>query len=142
MKNLEESQVPWKIPYFHHPPFNAGPRHPAVAKELSHFIDLFNKHGVKVVFTGHEHNFQYSEKSPATGDIRYVVSGAGGELRSGNVRGAMERSNIEGWVAKLHYLMVEIEGKEMRITPKSVSQTPVVDRDGRRIPMPLRVTVP
>jgi tartrate-resistant acid phosphatase type 5 len=141
-KNLGESQVPWKIPYFHHPPFNAGPRHPAVARELSHFLDLFKTNGVKVVFTGHEHNFQFSTKNAATGDIRYVVSGAGGELRSGNVRGAMQQSNIEGWVAKLHYLLVEIEGKEMRITPRSFDEVTVVDRNGRRIPMPLRVTVP
>jgi hypothetical protein len=141
-KNLAESQTPWKIPYFHHPPFNAGPRHPAVAKELSHFLDLFKQHGVRVVFTGHEHNFQFSEKNAATGDIRYIVSGAGGELRRGDVRGSMQQSNIEGWVAKLHFVMVEIEGKEMRITPKGAGPTAVVDRNGRPIRMPLRVTLP
>jgi tartrate-resistant acid phosphatase type 5 len=141
-KNLSESRVPWKIPYFHHPPFNAGPRHPAVAKELGHFLDLFKKNGVKVVFTGHEHNFQFSMKNGQTGDIRYIVSGAGGELRNGDVRGSMQSSQIEGWVAKLHYLLVEIDGKEMRITPKSYEEPAVVDRSGRRIAMPLKVTAP
>lgn len=141
-KNLSESQVPWKIPYFHHPPFNSGPRHPAAAKELKPFVDLFKNHGVKVVFSGHEHNFQFSHKNAETGDIRYVVSGAGGELRTGDVRGAMQSSQIEGWVAKLHYLLVEIEGKEMRITPKSSGPLTIVDRMGKPIPMPLRVTIP
>jgi tartrate-resistant acid phosphatase type 5 len=141
-KNMAESQVPWKIPYFHHPPFNAGPRHPAVAKELKHFIALFKKHGVRAVFNGHEHNFQFSQRNGQTGDIRYIVSGAGGELRTGDIRGAMQSSQIEGWAAKLHYLLVEIEGKEMRITPKSFEPFEVVDRSGRPIGMPLKVTIP
>jgi hypothetical protein len=141
-KNLSESQVPWKIPYLHHPPFNAGPRHPAVAKELAHFLELFKKNGVKAVFSGHEHNFQFSLKNGQTGDIRYIITGAGGELRTGNVRAAMESSQIEGWAPTLHYLSVEIEGKEMRITPRSSSEINVVDRSGRKIQMPLRVTIP
>jgi hypothetical protein len=142
VENIAQSQVPWKIPYFHHPPFNAGPRHPAVEKELTHFLNLFKKHGVKVVFTGHEHNFQFSEKNGRTGDIRYIVSGAGGELRSGDVRRAMEQAQIEGWAPRYHYLLVEIENNEMRVTPKSFESITVVNRSGRPIEMPLRITVP
>jgi hypothetical protein len=141
-RNLSESQVPWKIPYMHHPSFNAGPRHPAAAEELAHFISLFKQYGVKVVFTGHEHNFQFSLKNDQTGGIRYIVSGAGGELRTGNIRSAMQSSQIEGWGAKHHFLLVEIDGKEMRITPKSPDEMVVVDRFGKRIAMPVRVTIP
>lgn len=140
-QNLSQAQVPWKIPFFHHPPFSAGPRHPAANRELAHFLQLFQRHGVKVVFTGHEHNFQFSRKNGQTGDIRYIVSGAGGELRTGNVRRAMESAQIEGWAAKLHYLLVEIEGNEMRIHPKGVDgDLAVLDRDGNRIAMPIRIT--
>lgn len=139
--NLGESRVPWKIPYFHHPPFNAGPRHPAVAQELPHFLEAFKKNGVKVVFTGHEHNFQYSRMNGETGNIRYVVSGAGGELRTGNIRGSMDRAQIEGWAPVLHFLSVEIEGKEMRITPISPSPITVTTSDGQKIEMPLRITL-
>ena len=141
-KNLSESQVMWKIPYFHHPPFNAGPRHPAASADLAHFLELFRKSGVKVVFSGHEHNFQYSKKNAKTGDIRYVVSGAGGELRTGDIRGSMENAQIEGWAAQLHFLVVEMSGKEMRITPTSFDRMVVQDKVGKEIAMPLRVTVP
>ena len=141
-RNIGESQVPWKIPYFHNPPFNAGPRHPAASAELAHFLKLFKDKGVKVVFSGHEHNFQFSEKNDKTGGIRYIVSGAGGELRTGDVRNAMESAQIEGWSAQLHYLVVEISGKEMRIFPQSYEPMTVVDKDGRHIEMPLKVTVP
>jgi hypothetical protein len=139
--NLAQSQVPWKIPYFHHPPFNAGPRHPAAADELSHFIDVMKKEGVKVSFSGHEHNFQFSKKNAATGNIRFVLSGAGGELRTGDVTGSMERAQVEGWSAMLHFLSVEIEGKEMRITPVSPSRFEVVNREGQKIEMPLKITL-
>jgi tartrate-resistant acid phosphatase type 5 len=139
--NLAESRVPWKIPYFHHPVFNAGPRHPAVADEIPHILDVFKRRGVKIVFNGHEHNFQFSKKNGQTGNIRYVVSGAGGELRTGDVRGSMDSAQIEGWAAVLHFLSVEIEGREMRITPISSSAFDVVTHDGKKIEMPLRVTL-
>jgi hypothetical protein len=139
--NLSQSQVPWKIPYLHHPPFNAGPRHPAAANELSHFMDLFKRNGVKVSFSGHEHNFQFSKKNGESGNIRYVLSGAGGELRTGNVQSAMERANVEGWSSMLHFLSVEIEGREMRITPISPDRFNVIDRNGQTIQMPLKVTL-
>jgi tartrate-resistant acid phosphatase type 5 len=109
-KNLSESRVRWKIPYMHHPPYNAGPRHPASRNDLAHFMELFRKAGVRVVFNGHEHNFQYSVADRETGGIRYVVSGAGGELRDGDVRGEMPRAHIEGWAAQHHFLTVEIDG--------------------------------
>jgi len=139
--NIAESRLRWKIPYMHHPPFNAGPRHPAVAQEMGHFLDLFKHSGVKVVFSGHEHNFQFSKKNSETGNIRYIVSGAGGELRSGDVKEFMERSDIEGWAAALHFLSVEIEGREMRVTPIFATGADVVTHEGKKIEMPLRVTL-
>lgn len=141
-KNLGESRVPWKIPFMHHPPYNSGPRHPAARNDIPHFLQLFQQHGVRVVFTGHEHNFQYSKANRETGDVRYVVSGSGGELRTGDVRGEMDRAHIEGWSAQLQFLSVEIEGREMRITPVSFEPVQVVDRNGGRVAMPLKVSAP
>ena len=141
-KNLAESQVRWKIPYMHHPPYNGGPRHPAVRNELGHFLEVFRERGVRVVFSGHEHNFQYSAANQETGGIRYVVSGAGGELRLSDIRTEMEREQIEGWSAQLHFLSVEIDGKEMRITPVSDEPVQVVDRSGRVLEMPLKISLP
>ncbi|MGH9627728.1 MAG: metallophosphoesterase [Bryobacteraceae bacterium] len=138
-QNLSESQVPWKIPYFHHPPFNAGPRHAASAEELEHFLETFKKAGVKVVFTGHEHNFQFTEANRTTGGIRYIVTGAGGELRSGNVQRLMQRAQIEGWAPQAHFLAVDINRNEMKITPLSFEPVTVYDRNGGKIEMPLEI---
>lgn len=142
VKNMAESQAPWKVPYFHHPPFNAGPRHPALRSELRHWTDLFKKHGVKVVFNGHEHNLQFTYQNRDTDDIRYVITGAGGELRPGDVKASMRKANIEGWAPYIHFMSVEVEGKEMRITPIGAEKFDVVDHEGKKIDMPLVVKLP
>jgi hypothetical protein len=138
-KVLGESKAAWKIPFFHHPPFNAGPGHGASSAVLRHWLDLFQRSGVKVVFTGHEHNFQFSRLDDETGHIRYIVTGAGGELRSGNVMPNMARAHIEGWAAVRHFLVVEIDGMAMRITPLSPEKMLVRGPDGHTIPMPLSI---
>ena len=109
---------------------------------MRHWMKLFQKYGVKVVFNGHEHNYQHSFQNAASGGVRYVVSGSGGEIRSGDVRDIMARANIEGWAAVNQFLSVEIDGKEMRITPISYSTFDVVDKNGSKIDMPLRVRLP
>ena len=139
---MAQSNVPWRIPYFHHPPFSAGPRHAASYRALAHWVRLFESNGVKVVFSGHEHNFQFSQVNEQTGGIRFIVSGAGGELRPGDVRGRMAAANIEGWAPQFHFLVVEIEGKTMRITPVGPRPVQVQKADGGAYGMPLVVTVP
>lgn len=141
-KAIGESKAPWKIPYLHHPIFNAGPYHGASYNELKHFVQVFQQAGVKVVFSGHEHNFQFSEQGPDTGGIRYVVSGAGGELRDGDVRKKMARAHIEGWAAQRHFLVVRIEGDEMRITAMGDRPVKPVDKNGAEIALPLLVHIP
>ena len=136
---MPTSRAPWKIPYFHHPPFNAGPGHGSSYNVLRHWLDVFQRSGVKVVLTGHEHNFQFSDLSDATGHIRYIVSGAGGELRLGNVTANMPNAHIEGWAAARHFLVVEIDGQAMRITPMSSEDMVVRDASGKEIGMPLSV---
>ncbi len=136
------STSPWKIPYFHHPPFTAGPAHPPSYAALRHWMDLFERSGVKVAFSGHEHNLQFSEDSEATGHIRYIVSGAGGQLRDGQVYKKMRQAHIEAWAAQRHFLVVEIEGRTMRITPVSYGPFTVTNADKRPISLPFVIQLP
>jgi hypothetical protein len=97
---------------------------------------------VKVVFSGHEHNLQFSEDSEATGHIRYIVSGAGGQLRDGQVYKKMRQAHIEAWAAQRHFLVVEIEGRTMRITPVSYGPLTVTNADKRPISLPFVIQLP
>ena len=128
-----------KFPYFHHPPFNAGPGHGASYAVLRHWVDLFAKSGVKIVFTGHEHNYQFSVADDSTGGVRYIVTGAGGELRTGDVTSEMQRAHIAGFAAVRHFLVVEIDGSTMRITPLSTEKVVPRDPAGRPLPSELEI---
>ena len=130
------SQAPWKIPYFHNPVYNAGPRHGNAYDELKHWVELFERSGVKVVFAGHEHNFQFTNARD-TGGITYVISGSGGELRPGDVRRKMAAQHIAGWAPFRQFLSVEIEGDQMRIVPLSPEPLSVVDRDKHPVKLPV-----
>ena len=78
--------------------------------------------------------------NPLSGGVQFVTSGAAGELRKGDVRGHMEKANIEGWAAKNNFLVVEIQGKTMHITPVGFENIVVQNASGGKIPMPLVVT--
>jgi hypothetical protein len=73
----------WKIAFFHHPPFSSGGRHGSDEDMRKALHPLFIKHGVDVVFTGHDHF--YERIKPQDG-ITYFVAGAGGKIRSGDVK--------------------------------------------------------
>jgi tartrate-resistant acid phosphatase type 5 len=132
----------WVIPFFHHPMFTAGPDHPPSLEQLRHWFALFASSGVKVVFSGHEHNFQASEVSAATGGIRFFVSGAGGELRTGNVQQNMRKAHIQAWAEQNHFLEVSIDGKALQVTPLSYQPLRIVDAGGALVPVPFTVTLP
>ncbi len=141
-RTIPASKLPWKIPYYHHPVFNAGPRHVASRGELNHWVRLFSSSGVKVVFNGHEHNFQFTEVNDKSYGIRWVTSGAGGELRTGSVLSRMRQENIAGWAAENHFLVVEIDGKTMHITPIGFEPMNVKNPSGGPVQLPLTVTLP
>jgi predicted phosphodiesterase len=81
-KELDASDSEWKIAYFHHPLYTTARRGPEV--ELREILEpLFVKHGVDVVFTGHEHI--YERFKPQQGIHHFLVGGAA-KLRRGDTR--------------------------------------------------------
>lgn len=141
-KSLEASKARWKIAYGHHPAFTAGPDHPASYQDLLPFLHLFRDNNVAVYFCGHEHNFQLSTHHAEMGKTVEILSGAGGELRPGNVRDRMRAAGIAAWAGTVHFLSVEIDGDEMRVTPLSPYELKVVGPDGRPIPLPIVIHRP
>ena len=97
----------WRIPFGHHPPFSAGPRHYNTGS-MARLIPLFQRAGVKVVFSGHEHNFQHSRAD----GIDYFVTGAAGKFRGGTPD-RFESAHTLSWSADCHYLLGRIEADRM-----------------------------
>jgi 3',5'-cyclic AMP phosphodiesterase CpdA len=80
---LKEPTDEWKICYFHHPIYSDGGRHGSNVELRVTLEPLFVKHGVDVVFAGHDH--VYERTKPQKG-ITYFVAGSSGELRRGDTR--------------------------------------------------------
>jgi uncharacterized protein (TIGR03382 family) len=83
-KDLAQSDAAWKVVYFHHPPWSSG-AHGSQLTMRREFDPLFQKYGVDLVLSGHDHNYERSH--PMVGDevaaagkrgIPYLVVGGGG----------------------------------------------------------------
>jgi 3',5'-cyclic AMP phosphodiesterase CpdA len=73
---LRSANENWKICYFHHPLYSNGVKH-GPELELRVLVEpLLVRHGVDVVFSGHQH--VYERLTPQQG-IAYFVTGAGGQ---------------------------------------------------------------
>jgi len=73
---LGESTAPWKVAFFHHPPFAcATGRKPGDLEVQKHLVPLLEKHGVDLVLLGHDHLYG---RSRAVNGVTYVISGGGG----------------------------------------------------------------
>lgn len=112
---LKSSGSEWKIAYFHHPLYSSGMHGPQtdVRKVLE---PLLVKYGVQAVFSGHEHFYQRIK--PQQG-ITYFVSGAGGQLRSGDLKASP--LTAAGFDTDRSFMLVEIIGADLSF--QAVSRT-------------------
>jgi predicted phosphodiesterase len=73
---LAASTAPWKIAFFHHPPYAcATGRKPGDKQVQEHLVPLLEKYGVDLVLLGHDHVYGRSRKVQG---VTYVISGGGG----------------------------------------------------------------
>jgi Calcineurin-like phosphoesterase len=99
----------WKIAYFHHPPYSSGGKHGSDTKLREVVEPLFVKHGVNVVFTGHEHF--YERIKPQKG-IYYFISGSGGKLRKGDVKKGSPLTE-KAYDRDMSFMLVEVNGRQL-----------------------------
>jgi predicted phosphodiesterase len=105
---LSKGDSEWKICFFHHPPYSSGAKHGSDTQLREVVEPIFIKHGVDVVFTGHEHF--YERIKPQNG-IHYFISGAGGKLRPGDVK--VSSMTAKSYDKDLSFMLVEIVDDQM-----------------------------
>ncbi len=99
----------WKIAFFHHPPYSSGGAHGSDTKLRQIVEPIFIKHGVNVVFAGHEHF--YERIKPQKG-IYYFISGSGGKLRKGDVKQGSPLT-AKAYDADMSFMLVEVDDNQM-----------------------------
>ena len=117
----------WRIPFSHHPPYCAGPEHTNTTGMVERLVPLFQAAGVRLVLSGHEHNFQHA----VVNDIHYVVSGAAGKLRP-EAPQRFDAAGTQAWAAASHFLLARADDERIRIHPVAD-----VDESGALVPIEL-----
>jgi 3',5'-cyclic AMP phosphodiesterase CpdA len=72
-RTLRRSKARWKIAAFHHPAFTCG-RYRSDAEVVRRWLPVFERYGVRLVLSGHDHNYQ---RFAPRRRVRYVVGGGG-----------------------------------------------------------------
>lgn len=108
-EELAKDTSEWKIAFFHHPPYSSGGKHGSSSGLREIVEPIFVKYGVNAVFAGHEHF--YERLKPQKG-IYYFISGAGGKLRSGDVK---EHSPLteKAFDRDMSFMLLEIAGDQL-----------------------------
>ena len=121
-KELAGAGEDWKICFFHHPIYSSGGRHGSEIDLRAQLEPILIKHGVQVVFAGHEHF--YERLKPQKG-IYYFVNGGGAKLRRGDI--TRTPMTAKGFDSDRSFMLVEIDGDILRFqtitrTGKKVDQ--------------------
>src|SRR5215212_25585 len=106
---LAKDTSEWKVCFFHHPPYSSAKKHGSDGQLREVVEPIFVKYGVDVVLTGHDH--VYERIKPQKG-IYYFVSGAGGQLRSGDVDDASPLTE-KSYDRDMHFMLFEVAGDQM-----------------------------
>jgi hypothetical protein len=115
---LAASTAKWKVAFFHHPPFSctAG-RMPGFGPARKNLIPLFERYGVQLVLSGHDHLYGRGEQNGVT----YVITGGGGaytyppQVEAPNA--LCERVH--------HYCWIRVDGDHLQLR--------AIDIDGREV---------
>lgn len=109
-RDLASTSQPWRVAYFHRPPFSAGYQHGSELDVRDAFVPIFERHGVQLVISGHEHGYQRSvpirQYVANARPILYVVTGGGGA--------PLHPLGSESWTAVAaevhHYVRLSVSG--------------------------------
>jgi hypothetical protein len=102
----------WRIVFSHHPAYCAGPKHHGTTEMVERLVPLFERSGVRLVLSGHEHNFQHA----VVQGIHYLITGAGGKL-STTPPSWFDEANTRTWAAREHFIVIEVDARRMEIRP-------------------------
>nr|UXE44172.1 3',5'-cyclic adenosine monophosphate phosphodiesterase CpdA [uncultured bacterium] len=115
----------WRFATMHHPPYAGGPNQtdPVCAMVRQYVVPILEKHGVQLVFSGHEHSYQRTRPVrngaavlPGTGTV-YMTSGGGGAA----LYYTLGHPLVETATSTHHYLRVDVSGTRLGVTAIDMS---------------------
>jgi 3',5'-cyclic AMP phosphodiesterase CpdA len=102
-ERLAKSSAAWKVVFLHHPLYTSGRYRNQSRAHRWALEPILVRHGVGVVFSGHEHIYQ---RTTLQQRILYFVSGAAGSLRQGD--GIVAPFIARSFADDYHFMLIEI----------------------------------
>jgi 3',5'-cyclic AMP phosphodiesterase CpdA len=118
-RDLATTRKRWTVAFLHRSPYGSS-RHGGDEKVREDLEPLFVKHGVDLIFSGHDH--VYERTVPITG-VTYVVSGGGGRRLYPAGNGELTASSVSAH----HAVVVRVSGSRLLLETLEVGGK-VVDR--------------
>ena len=123
-----DPDIDWKIAFFHHPAYSAS-SHGCTARVLEHWAPVLEAHGVDLVFSGHDHDYERTYRIaggylavPGSG-VTYIV--AGGFFTS------LYNAGADWWTAYSNriddYVVVDMDGDTLHLTAIDPNEQVVFD---------------
>jgi uncharacterized protein (TIGR03437 family) len=118
--DLANTHATWKIVFFHQTayPIFHHIDDPIDIAARALFVPILERHGVQLVLSGHEHNYQRSKPMRAsvpvpvgTGGTVYMVTGGGG----GALHPVVPESFLDWEASVWHYLRVSVDGQMLTV---------------------------
>jgi hypothetical protein len=81
-------------------------------EQVEELLPRYRRSGVRLVLSGHEHNFQVGRVDGVT----QVISGAAGKLQEDPPTDFGAAGTV-AWAAEPHCLLVEVGAESVRVTP-------------------------
>ena len=107
-ERLGKSTAAWKICFLHHPLYTSGRYRNTARLHRWALEPLLIKHGVTVVFSGHEHIYQ---RTAIERGVQYFISGGAGSLREGD--GVPAPYIARTFSDDYHFMLIEIDGDDL-----------------------------
>jgi calcineurin-like phosphoesterase family protein len=107
-ERLGKSRAAWKICFLHHPLYTSGRYRKTALLHRWALEPILIKHGVQVVFSGHEHIYQ---RTAIERGVQYFISGGAGSLREGD--GVAAPDIARTFSADYHFMLIEIDGDDL-----------------------------
>jgi predicted phosphodiesterase len=106
-RDLAATRKRWRVVFLHRSPYGSS-RHGGDGRVREDLEPLFARHGVDVVFSGHDHVY---ERTVTIKGVTYVVSGGGGRRLYPAGRSARTASSV----SVHHAVLVRVEGRHLSL---------------------------
>ncbi len=106
-QDLASTDRPWRVVIAHKGPYSSG-SHGSNGTFRQLYEPILQRHGVQVVFTGHDHHY---ERTHPIGGVTYILTGGGGM----STRPVSPHEWTDFATDVLHFVYVSIEGDTMRV---------------------------